>query len=214
MTLDFILVIFVVRYLRNSLRTAGAASSMGQNPQRAYVRFYRLLVLEITVSPLKSITIWLSHGILGYILYILYKKKDFSTARPVMLAIAPFILLSVFNDLVKIINPKLHSTLDDILGIGIFFAIVWMIVMLVITNRQRKALEKEQSKTKQEEEQNKVLGNLERAIRNTGSRTYFRVNKAKRSIGTNTEGPSVNTNTTDSCGKNGFTRRTHRRHRS
>jgi len=164
MTLDFILVIFVVRYLRKSLQTDTLLPEWDRILKGLMFASIGVMVLEVTVSPLKSITTWLSHGILAYILYILYRKKEFSTARPVMLAIAPFILLSVFNDLIKIISPKLHSTLDDILIIGILFAIIWMIVMLVITNRQRKALEKEQSKTKQEEEQNKVLGTLKEQL--------------------------------------------------
>jgi two-component system, NtrC family, sensor kinase len=157
MTLDFILVIFVVRYLRKSLQTATLLPKWDRILKGLMFASIGLMIIQVTISPLKSISMWLSHGVLIYILYILYKKKEFSTARPVMLAIAPFILLSVFSDLIQISNSKLHGTINDILGIGIFFAIIWMIVMLVITNRQRKALEKEQSKTKQEEEQNKVL---------------------------------------------------------
>jgi two-component system NtrC family sensor kinase len=123
-----------------------------------------LVVIETVVSPLRPIAMWLSHGIMIYLLYILYHKKEFSAARPVMLAIFPFILLSVFKDLVEIINKRLYNTLDDILGVGILFAIIWMVAMLIVTNRQRKALEKERLKTRQEEEQTKVMATLKEQL--------------------------------------------------
>ncbi|MCW3120403.1 MAG: histidine kinase [Chitinophagaceae bacterium] len=164
MTLDFILVIFVVRYLRKSLQTATLLPAWDRILKGAMLASIGLMVVEVTVSHLKPFTMWLSHGILIYIVYILYRKKEFSSARPVMLAISPFILLSVFNDLIKIVNLRLFKTLEDILEVGIFFSIIWMIVMLIITNRQRKALEKEKRKTQQEEEQNKILGTLKEQL--------------------------------------------------
>jgi len=164
MTLDFILVIFVVRYLRKSLQTAALLPDWDRILKGAMLASIALVVVETVVSPLRSIAMWLSHGIMIYILYILYRKREFSAARPVMLAIFPFILLSVFRDLVEIINKRLFNTLDDILGVGILFAIIWMVAMLIVTGRQRKALEKERLKTKQEEEQTKVMATLKEQL--------------------------------------------------
>ncbi|MES1213921.1 MAG: ATP-binding protein [Bacteroidota bacterium] len=164
MTFDFILVFFVVRYLRKSLKTETLLPEWDRILKGLMIASIALMIVEVSIAPIKPVVMWLSHGILIYIVYILFKKKEFSTARPVMLAISPFILLSVFKDLLETVSPKLFGTINDILGIGVFFALVWMFVMLVITNRQRKALEKEKLKTKEEEEQNKILGTLKEQL--------------------------------------------------
>jgi signal transduction histidine kinase len=49
---------------------------------------------------------------------------------------------------------------DDVFGIIGSFAVIWMITMLIINRRQRKALEKERLKTQEEERQNKIMATL------------------------------------------------------
>jgi signal transduction histidine kinase len=119
-----------------------------------------LLALEIFFPGFKPVTMWFGHILLLYFVYILYREKEFSTARPVMLAISPFILVSFFTDIVRISYPKFYSNWAGFLDLASIFAIIWMIAMLIITNRQRKALEKEKQKTKEEEEQNRIMAQM------------------------------------------------------
>jgi signal transduction histidine kinase len=119
-----------------------------------------LLALEIFFPGFKPVTMWFGHILLLYFVYILYREKEFSTARPVMLAISPFILVSFFTDIVRISYPKFYSNWAGLLETASVFAIIWMIAMLIITNRQRKALEKEKQKTKEEEEQNRIMAQM------------------------------------------------------
>jgi len=119
-----------------------------------------LLVLEIFFPGFKPVTMWFGHILLLYFVYILYREKEFSTARPVMLAISPFILVSFFTDIVRISYHKFYSNWAGLLDTASVFAIIWMIAMLIITNRQRKALEKEKQKTKEEEEQNRIMAQM------------------------------------------------------
>jgi len=156
MTLGFVLIIIISSYLRRVLK---------ETLSEKWKRILRLLmyvaigflVIEVPFSRLHNITMWAGHIMLLSILYILYKEKEFSTARPVLMAVAPYVLVSFFSDVIEILNKDLYSTLAGWLDTAAVFAVIWMIAMLIITNRQKKALEKEKLKTKQEEQQNKII---------------------------------------------------------
>ncbi len=52
------------------------------------------------------------------------------------------------------------SAWKDLINLGLVFSSVWMAVMWVITNKQKKALEKEKIKTKEEEQKKTVILSL------------------------------------------------------
>ena len=103
---------------------------------------------------------WLSHLLLLYLIFILFKEKVFAQGRPVLFAIAPFVILSLFSDITKLTAENDYLTWKSILNTGIAFSIVWMITMWFITNKQKKALDKERIKTKNEEEQKTIMASL------------------------------------------------------
>ncbi|MGN6531482.1 MAG: sensor histidine kinase, partial [Ginsengibacter sp.] len=125
--------------------------------------FYAAIILLVSYAVFdaaKPVTKWLGHLLLIYLIYILYSQEIFQQARPVLLAIAPFIVLSVLSDIIHLADEKQFSTLKSLLSTGVGFSIVWMIVMWFIINKQRKALEKEKIKTKEESEQKTILASM------------------------------------------------------
>jgi len=156
MTLGFVLIIIISSYLRRVLKETLSEKWKRILKLLMYVAI-GFLVIEVPFSRLHNITMWAGHIMLLSILYILYKEKEFSTARPVLMAVAPYVLVSFFSDVIEILNKDLYSTLAGWLDTAAVFAVIWMIAMLIITNRQKKALEKEKLKTKQEEQQNKII---------------------------------------------------------
>ncbi|MGC4034632.1 MAG: ATP-binding protein [Chitinophagaceae bacterium] len=156
MVLGFILIFIVTRFLRKSLKET-LSEKWDRRLNALVICAGVILALEIIFSGLKSTTVWLGHALLLYLLYILYSEKEFRGARQVMLAIAPFILVSVLDDLIKIVNKSLYNEINGWLETASVFSIIWMVAMLIITNRQKKALEKEKSKLKEEEAQNKII---------------------------------------------------------
>src|SRR5262249_2170049 len=73
----------------------------------------------------------------------------------------PYVLLSFCSDVIEITNKNVYDHyLSGWLDTGEVFAIIWMVAMLIITNRQKRALEKEKQKTKQEEEQNRIMSQM------------------------------------------------------
>ena len=159
MTVGFVLIIIITRYLRRTQKEALPEKwhRVLQGLMYAAIAF---LVIELPFKGAGKVTMWAAHGMLLYIIYILNKEKEFSGARQTLFAIAPYVIITFFSDLIQIINKDLYSTLSGWLDTGTVFAIIWMVAMLMITNRQKKALEKEKQKVKQEEEQNKIMGQM------------------------------------------------------
>ncbi|MBS1607470.1 MAG: GHKL domain-containing protein [Bacteroidetes bacterium] len=159
MTIGFILIIIITRYLRRTQKDA-LSEKWHQVLKGLMIAAIAFLIIELPFKAASNITMWIAHGMLLYIVYILYKEKEFSGARQVLFAITPYVLISFFNDIVEILNKQLYSTLSGWLDTGTVFAIIWMVAMLFITNRQKKALEKEKLKVKQEEEQNRIISQM------------------------------------------------------
>ncbi|MBS1574393.1 MAG: GHKL domain-containing protein [Bacteroidetes bacterium] len=159
MTIGFILIIIITRYLRRTQKDA-LSEKWHQVLKGLMIAAIAFLIIELPFKAASNITMWIAHGMLLYIVYILYKEKEFSGARQVLFAITPYVLISFFNDIVEILNKQLYSTLSEWLDTGTVFAIIWMVAMLFITNRQKKALEKEKLKVKQEEEQNRIISQM------------------------------------------------------
>ena len=104
--------------------------------------------------------IWLAHLILLYIAYVLFVKKELLSARPLLVAIVPFLFLSIFMDLLKLISNNGYRSWKDVLETTQAFSIIWLFAMWGITYRQRKAIDREKLKTKEEEGQKKMLASL------------------------------------------------------
>jgi len=160
MILELIIAFVVVRYLRQSLQTAIQLPKWDRILIGIRSATVGLLVVGVAVPFMKGVAPWLSHGLLLYLVYILYSEKDFSPARPIMLAIAPFIILSIFSEITKLTNEDQFKAWKSFLNLLNGASFVWMIAMYVITTRQKKALDIEKIKTKEEEEKRKVMTSL------------------------------------------------------
>jgi two-component system, NtrC family, sensor kinase len=160
MILELIIAIVIVRYLQKSMETK--TNFPNWNIVLTYIMYAAiiLLVSYAVFHDARPITKWLGHLLLIYLIYILYSQQIFQQAKPVLLAIAPFIILSVLNDIMQLTDEKQYSALKSLISTGVGFSIVWMIVMWFITNKQRKALEKEKIKTQEEAEQKTIMASL------------------------------------------------------
>ena len=160
MIFDLVIAIGISRYLRKSLQTATKLPKWDKIFVYIFYAAIGLLVVNITVHPLSTATVWLSHLLMLYFIYILYTEKELSGARQVLFAIAPYIILSLFIDLTKLFDATRYSAWASFLQAAMSFSVVYMIVMAVIINKQRKALEKEKLKTREEEEKKEQVISL------------------------------------------------------
>ncbi len=153
MSFEPFLAFFLIRYFRKSLRTF---SPVPEWDKIFTISMYGVVALFISdiILHTQPVTIWIWHILLLFIIWISFKEPKFSHTRNVMYAVVPLILLSLFNDIIK---SFFYKNIEKYLGFGFAVAITWMIAMLVRSNKQNKALEKERKKTQEKEERNKFI---------------------------------------------------------
>jgi signal transduction histidine kinase len=86
-----------------------------------------------------------------------YLRWEFRSYKNIVIAILPFALASFIKDFVGLFHNSFFNTLRVSMAIILPCTIVWMVAMLIIFNKQKKALEKERQKRRLEEEENRVM---------------------------------------------------------
>ncbi len=164
MNLESILAIFLFRYLQKSLETEESIFKWNKILTVGLLVSVGLLVVHVTIPPSRFLTEWLTHGILLAVIYFLYKQEVFKSAKPIMYAVLPYILLCVIGDLVKLINSEFYYNWSNFFKTAKVFAVIWMIAMWVINRKQKKALEKEHKKLEEIEKENRITESLKAAL--------------------------------------------------
>lgn len=161
--MDFIIIILITRYLRNTLKTAKQAPAWDKRLKLIMFGAILLLVLSQAFSFMKygkSLMSWIEMFSFAGFVYLLYKEPFFKSARLVWIGIAPYTIVSIIHNLVKVINP--HSTntfydsLDQYLGTAETFTILWGIGSMIVINKQSKELNKVKAKALEEEENSRI----------------------------------------------------------
>ncbi|GAB3913547.1 hypothetical protein GCM10028803_57840 [Larkinella knui] len=152
---SFLIVFFMVRYIRTSLQTAERFPEWERILVIVQYAASGLLAADIFLD--SSITKWLWHLMLLGMVGAAYLLKDFRPVRNVWLAVGPYILISLFSDVAKLINDDFYESISTVVEIAEVFALVWLVATWVSTQRQQKALEKERLKRLQEEEQSRII---------------------------------------------------------
>ena len=112
--------------------------------------------MEFSYNDSRAVTKWLAYIILLGLLFTIYTKEIFHSARSTVFAVFPLILVSFLGNILKLINRPFYDEWDNVFEVAKGFAIIWMITMFIINKRQKKALEKERIKRLEEERQNKI----------------------------------------------------------
>ncbi|WP_421827649.1 sensor histidine kinase [Larkinella sp.] len=152
---SFLIVFFMVRYIRTSLQTAVRFPEWERILVIVQYAASGLLAADVFLD--SSITKWLWHVMLLGMVGAAYLLKDFRPVRNVWLAVGPYILVSLFKDIAKLIDSDFYESISTVVEIAEVFTLVWLIATWVSTQRQQKALEKERLKRLQEEEQSRII---------------------------------------------------------
>jgi len=164
MTLETILAIFLFRYLQKSLKSGESKLRWNKILTAGLVVSVGLLVVQVTIQHSSWLTDWFVNAIMLILVFLVYKQEDFVTAKPIMYAVLPYILLTVLGDLVKLINSEFYYSWSNFFKTAEFFAIIWMFAMWMINRKQKKALEKEHKKLEEIEKENRITETLKAAL--------------------------------------------------
>ena len=153
MTADFFIIFFVARYLRNSVKNTDYFAVWNKRLNWAMYGSIAMLIVQVKFH---SVMIVGEVGLLALV-YILYTRPEFKHAKSVWVALAPYILSSVLNNLIRFFFPSLYTSWGSFLDTINGFTIIWGIGVWIVTIRQRKELEKQRKKLEEEQANTKVV---------------------------------------------------------
>ena len=156
MFLEPILTFLLIGYLRRVLRRTSIFPGWSERLKFAMFAVVAIFIVQVVFS-LGAITTWIWRSIVLVLIYITFKRREFSSARNMIFAFLPLFIVSVLSDIIKLFPARIHDNIDRYLGVAYPFSIVWMVVMLIIFNKQRKTLEKEHKKLQEEANQKQVI---------------------------------------------------------
>ncbi|MEO6948887.1 MAG: hypothetical protein ABI123_04605, partial [Ginsengibacter sp.] len=157
MTFDFLLIFFVILYLQKSLHTRELHQLWYDRLRIAMIASLILLVIGVVFNSTYHLLEWVGKASLIALVYLLYKEEMFKPARPVFIAILPYIVVSIFTLIIRDLFPGLYNSWSSTLKTLIDFSKLWGIGVWFVTARQRKELVKAKEKMLVQERNNQQI---------------------------------------------------------
>lgn len=160
MNVDLILAIVISTYLGKSFQTKSAYPKWHKILNFIFYTGILLLIVDLSIGKFSTVTKWLGHALVLYLVYILFVEDIFKKVRSILYAITPFVLLSFLKDVLQLVESDLFKKWQGQINTALVFTVIWMFIMWIVTNKQRKELEKERIKSKYEEDQRKFVKSM------------------------------------------------------
>lgn len=156
MSLHFLLIFFVARYLRKTLSNEPGYNYWEEKLKS--VMIISIVAFGATFAFQKSsITAWVSDVVLLFCVYILYTRPFFKPAKSILLAVAPYAIVSIISDTIKLVAPGFHESQNEIFDGIELFSVLWGGGVWVVTSRQRKELNKAKQEVEAQEQNNRLI---------------------------------------------------------
>jgi len=156
MSLEPFVLIFIVWHIRKNLRLLSPNTQKDKTLLWAMIGIAILFILGISLS-ITNVTNWIWHLLILGTGYLIFRLPLLERMRTIIIAVLPLTIINTIKDLLEIIYLPLYEKIDDYLNFAIVFSLAWMIAMLIRSNKQNKAINKERQKTLAEEERNKFI---------------------------------------------------------
>jgi two-component system, NtrC family, sensor kinase len=160
-----IILFFVIRYLRKTLPEDSVLRKWDKTWLRVLYAIPVLLIVDFAFLP-ESVSNWAGHFILLGVVITAYLHEDFRQYRNFIVAFVPFVIISFLLHISKSGVFEFLYRIRALLGVLFPVSIVWMIVHLVIANKQRRALLKERNERLKEEQLNHEIAARKEELEN------------------------------------------------
>jgi len=148
MFLEPIISLFIIRYLRKHFKTKFTMPKWDKLLIGGIATSVALIGASILVNDDNNLIILLvGHALAFTLVYIVFKYSEFRSAKPFIYSVLPVLIISFIVTIIESVAPEFYNSKDEYFQIAIFFAILWVITMWLITKKQRKALEQEREQT-------------------------------------------------------------------
>ena len=153
MYLEFVLLIILIRFIRKDLRTATEMPEWDKLLFKGMIVSIACMLIELVIHSSRPITFWIAQGMFFTLAYLSYNRKEFRNAKSLINAFLPLVIVIFCTYLVQLSDNHFYKKWSNVFETANLFAVIWMIAMLIINNKQRKALEKERLKTLEKEKE-------------------------------------------------------------
>ena len=160
MSFQFIITLIIINYLRKSLQMRLTMPEWNTRLMWIIYAYIAVLVVHLSVRRSDEITNWLSIGLLSWVMYLIYSRKEFKAATFLLTAMVPYIAVTVVTYLIKLINSHWYDSWHEWIDAVTTFAIIWAFGSWIMTNKQRKELAKARKRAVEEEQNNKVISEM------------------------------------------------------
>lgn len=150
-----ILLIIIVAQIRQLFKKEKASPELQELAQKSLYIACGLIILN-TIPFIGPIAKWVTHAILILLIYAVYNRDELKRFRNVMYAYIPLLMYMVLDDLITLLPTSWEENITDYMDVVQIFAFIWMVAMLIIANKQNKALRAEQVKWEEEERMKQI----------------------------------------------------------
>ncbi|SFQ52147.1 His Kinase A (phospho-acceptor) domain-containing protein [Parafilimonas terrae] len=161
MSLQFALIVIIITYLRRTLQTK---TTMPEWHRRLSIIMFAAIgsmVLQLSVASFSAtfniIFAIVEDLLVGLLLYIIYKQEEFKPVKFLLIALLPYAIVSVLDDILHLPGKNFYSKIDDIAGTISLFAVIWGFGVWMVSRRQQKELTKARQKALDEQENNRII---------------------------------------------------------
>jgi len=154
MFLEFVLALIIIRYLRTQLRKDGILPAWDRLLTIGIIIAVAFLIFGIVGrGHTGRLAALLTDGLLGYIIYFVFTKKEFIKFKSATYAVMPYIGVSVIKNITALISNDFYEEWSRPFETAELFAVIWLIATWILSRKQRKALELERLKALEKEKQ-------------------------------------------------------------
>jgi signal transduction histidine kinase len=140
-----------------------------------------LFVIERATNA-EEIIRWVWYALILFVIYIVYTREEFREIRNFMFAFLPLMLLNIVTNIFEAINTSWSKNIADGLEYAEAFALLWLIAMLIIANRQRKALGKTKKQLEMEEAERRIVEARKAELEKLVSERTAEINSQKEAL--------------------------------
>ncbi len=160
----FIILIILFSYLQKLLRTKIELPKWHTIFRYGLIFSIALLCVEVMFPKTRPVLLWMGHVMIFSVLFKGITDAQLKGAKPLMFAILPLAIVDAIDDILQQVLPAWYKQIDIIFGIAGIFSFIWLVAMLIINNKQRKALEKERLKAEEKEKEFQLSEKMKAAL--------------------------------------------------
>jgi signal transduction histidine kinase len=156
MVLEPVLLFILARWFWLTLRKKGERPEWQKWLHYSMWGIGILFIVEQAANA-EDVTRWVWYALILFAIYVVYTREEFREIRNFMYAFLPLMLLNIVVSIFEAINTSWSRKIADGLEYAEAFAVIWMIAMLVMANKQRKALVKTKKQLEMEEAERRIV---------------------------------------------------------